>query len=275
MNLNDKYYNILERIVCILVGFALGMYFAVLSNMSVYEDNKVDLTSTINRDLSLDKVDIEVNNNKSRQSKYVIYVDAGHGFDINEYNRDWKYGFCEYGAIGESEYVEDLAHILKERLEVEGYVVKLLSDFEIEGQKASREFVGNTGRRDLFKNSNCNVMIQLHYDASDDITCRGGHIIYSPMSLGSKSLAECIVKEFKNNNLRLNEMYKDTNYISKRDGLSIYNKLIEKPIILVECGYGCEGALDYKYLNDDNTKKRLVDAITEGLNTYFYTSIIN
>lgn len=285
MDLLKSFCRMLERLLCIVLGLSLGLSIAFVSCMPTKSGSKVKDVSENNEQqkeiISCEKPTIEIEDTEisddcaTEKSKYIIYVDAGHGFDVETYDKRWKYGFAEFGAIGEADYVEELSLLLKERLQEEGYKVKLLSDFEIDGVQASREFVGNTGRRDLFKNSNCNVMIQLHYDASDDITCRGGHVIYSPMSVGSEKLARCIIQEFKYNNLRLNSMYDKSDYVSKRDGLAVYNRFINKPLVLVECGYGCVGALDHNYLNKVETKQKLVDSIVFGLNDYFSISVIN
>lgn len=264
--------KILEIIVYISLGIAFGLFITLATTKP---DNTVYTYDLVINNVSENNVEVVEEEVNSVSLKPIIYVDAGHGFDIDMYGKNWKYGFAEYGAVGESRYVQELALLLRERLEQEGYTVKFLSDFYVYEGKASRDFIGNTGRRDLFSASNCDMMIQLHYDASDDITSRGGHIIYSPKSLGSELLASCIVDEFKVRKLRLNEMYKETNYISKRDNLSVYNKLTYKPLILVECGYGCEGALDYKYLHEDLTKNKLVDAITAGVNKYYHYIIVN
>lgn len=272
----NKHFSIIEKIVYMLVGASLALWVSYfISNKDVETcivepDDSIEFCSIDVVDNEIEETQIELNH-----SLYTVYVDAGHGFDTKTYDKSWKYGFAEFGAVGEADYVFGLSNLLVDELKKQGYNVKTLSDFEIDGKKASREFVGNSGRRDLFIDSDCNIMIQLHYDASDDITCRGGHVIYSPMSLGSECLAYSIVRQFQLDNLRLNERYAETDYISKRDNLSVYNKFIEKPLVLVECGYGCEGALDYRYLHDDEVKQRLVKAITKGVNDYFSISFIN
>ena len=171
---------------------------------------------------------------------------------------------------GEADYAALLATLLEERLELEGYQVKSIEDLWYDGKKGSRELFGNSGRYNLFINSDCSMMIQIHYDDSDNLSLSGGHIIYGSTSYGSKDLAECIIHNWKIEGLRLNEQYVDTDYIARRNDLTVYNKVSDRPIILVECGFGAkEESPDYYYIRQKETKEKIVEAITEGVNDYY------
>ena len=62
----------------------------------------------------------------------------------------------------------------------------------------------------------------------------------------------------------------DTDYIARRNDLTVYNKVSDRPIILVECGFGAkEESPDYYYIRQKETKEKIVEAITIGVNDYY------
>lgn len=255
-------------IYCILLGLLIGY---LVGKRKVVEEVTIDnIAIKENRAPEYDISKMEKEEILEERSNKIIYVDAGHGYNIEKYGRTGEYGGTTEGAKGEADYAALLATLLEERLELEGYQVKSIEDLWYDGKKGSRELFGNSGRYNLFINSDCSMMIQIHYDDSDNLSLSGGHIIYGSTSYGSKDLAECIIHNWKIEGLRLNEQYVDTDYIARRNDLTVYNKVSDRPIILVECGFGAkEESPDYYYIRQKETKEKIVEAITEGVNDYY------
>lgn len=257
-----------KYIYCILLGILIGY---LVGKRKVVEEVIIDnIAIKENRETEYDIGEMEKEDILEERSHKIIYVDAGHGYNIEKYGRKGTYGGTTEGANGEADYAALLATLLEERLEIEGYQVKSIEDLLYDGKKGSRELFGNSGRYNLFVNSDCSMMIQIHYDDSDDLSLSGGHIIYGSTSYGSKDLAECIIHNWKIEGLRLNEQYVDTDYIARRNDLTVYNKVSDRPIILVECGFGAnEKSPDYYYIRQKDTKEKMVEAITIGVNDYY------
>ena len=267
--LKNKIKEILISLGYILLGFVIG--FLVFGPREIIETviiDTVELKET--REVTPSVMDLTRNDLLNARRSKLIYVDAGHGFDLETHGYTGEKGSTTEGEIGEAEYAALLSEDLIKRLEEEGYTVKRIEDLWLKGERGDRESFGNKGRYDLFVNSKCDMMIQIHYDDSEDLSLSGGHVIYGDKSFGSKKLAEGVIHNWKIQGLRLNNQYENTDYISERTDLTVYSKVSNKPIILVECGFGArEDFEDYYYLRQRETKDKIVTAITDGVNEYF------
>ncbi len=205
--------------------------------------------------------------------KTKIYVDAGHGCDFNSSGGENPYGFTSEGAEGEALYAGGFCnHLINSFNYTDRYEAAGISAFTLpDGTQGDRGLFGNTGRRDLFINSDCDIMIQIHYDCSSDPNDTGGHVIYSHNSKDSAFLARCIAGKMEENGLRL--LNRIDGHVSERHELSIYQQPTSKPIILIEVGFGTQGQLDHDYIRDKEVKKLFYKSIIEGCDLYrsFYS----
>ena len=197
-----------------------------------------------------------------------VYVDAGHGCKYTSSSDENPYGFTETGAEGEALYVGGFAnHLINSFNHTDRYVAAGISALtHPDGTKGDRELFGNSGRRELFVNSDFDIMIQVHYDASHNAGDTGGHIIWSQNSKDSGILAFKIAKAMEDNGLRLNSRV--DNHISERSELSIYQEYTAKPIILIEVGFGKEDQLDSDYIREKPIKRLFYKSIIEGTDAY-------
>lgn len=206
---------------------------------------------------------------KMKRHEKKIYLDAGHGFNLELYGKNNLYGFCTEGAFGEADYAQKIVDQLTIILENNGYQVYHIDDLYLNEVQGNRESFGNCGRKELFKNSDADIMIQIHYDYNENSQYSGGHIIYSDNSKNSYQLAYSIINELIQNQYRLNDCYKNTSYLSDRNELSLYSGSLNKPAILIECGFGSPGAADEDYIRDIGTKTILFYSVLNGLDNYF------
>ena len=239
MTWKNKVNKLLNCILYLIIGFTLGYFiFGFTNNIEHVVIDTVAIKEE--RDITPTVEDLKKEELLEKRKEKIIYVDAGHGFDLLEYGTGDIYGSTAEGAFGEAEYTALISKDVEKRLKEEGYTVKTIEDLKLNGVKGNRESFGNKGRYELFMASNCDMMIQMHYDDSEDISLSGGHVIYGDSSFGSRKLAQSIVHNWQIQGLRLNDMYYDTDYVSRREDLTVYNKLSDRPIILVECGFGAK-----------------------------------
>ncbi len=201
-------------------------------------------------------------------AKTKIYVDAGHGCAYQSSGEAGPYGFTSCGANGEALYVGGFSnHLINSFNHTDRYEAAGISALSLpDGTVGDRELFGNTGRRDLFMYSDYDIMMQIHYDYSGDSHDTGGHIIWSHNSKDSGVLARCIANRMEENGLRLLDRVDD--HISERHELSIYQEPTNKPIILIEVGFGTDAQLDSDYIRDKQTKKLFYKSIINGTDDY-------
>ena len=197
-----------------------------------------------------------------------IYVDAGHGCKYTSSESENPYGFTSTGAEGEALYAGGFAnHLINSFNHTDRYeAVGISALTHPDGTVGDREIFGNSGRRELFVASDYDIMIQIHYDFSQKPEDTGGHVIWSKNSKDSGILAYKIAKAMEDNGLRLCERVE--NHISERNELTIYQEYTDKPIILIEVGFGTENQLDHDYIRDKPTKRLFYKSIIEGTDAY-------
>ena len=160
------------------------------------------------------------------------------------------------GAEGEAAYTSAFTkYYIQSSSHIKGMNVKSISDLSLKGVQGSNALFGNSGRSQLFNASDCDIMIQFHYDKVTEESTNGGHVIYSNNSKDSIILAFCIATAMKANGCRMNDYYPLN--ISERHELSSYNKALNKPLVLIELGMGVPGEPDADYLRDPKTMKLL------------------
>lgn len=202
------------------------------------------------------------------KDKTQIYVDAGHGCLYNSSSDENPYGFTTKGAAGEALYVGGFAnHLINSFNYTDRYKAVGISALSLpDGTVGDRELFGNSGRRELFMASDYDIMIQIHYDASDNPYDTGAHVVYSVTSKDSAFLARCIARKMAENGIRMNARYDGG--VSERHELSLYQEPTTKPMILIEVGFGKKNQLDYDYIRDKEVKKLFYKSIIEGCDDY-------
>ena len=268
-NTGERLNKILNCMLYIIIGLVIG--FVLFGPREIIERVTIDTVAIKEkRDITPPVEDLTRQNLLDKRAEKIIYVDAGHGFDLIEYGYSGEYGSTTEGAVGEAEYAALITEDVIKRLEEDGYTVMRIEDLWYNGKRGNRKSFGNSGRYNLFMHSDCDMMIQMHYDDAEDISLSGGHVIYGENSFGSRKLAEGIIHNWKLQGLRLNEQYVESDYVSRRQDLTVYSTVSDRPIILVECGFGArEESADYYYLRQRETKDKIAEAITQGVNEYF------
>lgn len=202
------------------------------------------------------------------KDKIKIYVDAGHGCEYTSSSNSNPYGFASTGANGEALYVGGFSnHLINSFNHTKRYEALGISALSLpDGTVGDRAAFGNSGRRELYINSDCDVMLQIHYDYSEDPADTGAHVIYSANSKNSAILARCIARKMEENGLRM--LDRIDGHTSERHELSIYQEPTDKPIVLIEVGFGTENQLDHEYIRDKSIKRLFYKSIIEGTDDF-------
>ena len=253
-----KYIFIQSILSCLLCVFYLG-YKGIIPVNTKAMANDVNLSS----EEKIEEISNEVSNKKPS-----IYIDAGHGCRINGIDLNATFGWTTEGAVGEADYTKMFSAKLIDALKSQtDYDIYEIDDMELYGIKGSRELFGNSARRDSFNESDCDILIQIHYDDDTSKTISGGHIIYNSNIKNSYLLSKCILEKMEKYKCRINYDYYE-NGLSDRNDIAMlsYNKG-EKPIILLELGFGAKA--DYDYLRDENVQNTLIRCVVEGCEDYF------
>lgn len=266
----------MKRIIPILIILVTQWVF--LFSTTTSESNDLKKTPIkIEENFNIDYLEIEDTSKREEyffdeeviSTKPIIYIDAGHGCLNNSYKINKAFGFTSEGAKGEAEYVLSFSEDLIERLKDEDkYTIYDIGDISLRGVSGSRELFGNSARIDGFIKSDADIMIQIHYDDSNDKTLSGGHIIMNSTMGDSEILARLIVEEMRENELRINDEYYEDG-LSNRWDLTLLSRRTKKIVLLIELGYGVPGKMDYEYLRDEEIREKLMKSIIDGLNEYF------
>lgn len=121
-------------------------------------------------------------------------------------------------------------------------------------------------RREIIKESNCDVLISIHMNSHTD-NSRGAEVLYLKNHEKSELLAKSIKEQLDNTSKyskkRNIEPYDDL-YILKNDNI---------PSVLIECGFMSEKN-EEKLLNDEEYQKQLANYIALGIVKYFYNDYV-
>ena len=182
-----------------------------------------------------------------------IYLDAGHG------GKD-----C--GAISSKIVEKDMNLILTKKLAQEltskGAYVLLTreDDYDLSKTTISRKRNDLYNRAKLINNSNCDLYISIHLNASTNTNWSGLQIFYTNKNKDNRELAETI------NNVLKKEMY-NIKDIKEENEYYMYSR-IKKKGILIECGY-LSNPNDNYHLRQEEYQKRLIKNIVKGIENYF------
>lgn len=183
----------------------------------------------------------------------LIYLDAGHGgVDPGAIYKD----------IHEDDITLEITKKLQTMLESKGAIVYLTreADYDLSNPKASlRKRSDLTKRINLINNSNCDMYLSIHLNASPSTSWRGAQVFYNNINKENKVLAEVIQKSFKEH-LRSNRKIKEIK------DLYMY-KNVKRLGLLLEVGF-ISNANERHILRQDYYQQRIALSITNGVINY-------
>lgn len=182
-----------------------------------------------------------------------IYIDPGHG------GRD-------SGAISSTFLEKEMNLLLSKKLEMalieKGASVMLTrdGDYDLANSTTNRKRNDLYNRVKLINNSNCDMYISIHLNASPSKKWNGIQLFYSNVLKENKELAEIITNTMKENMKNIRD-YK------KENGYYMYSK-IKVPGILIEAGFISNNNDNYKIRQKDY-QDILINNIVLGIENYY------
>ena len=182
-----------------------------------------------------------------------IYLDAGHGG-------------VDSGAISSTFLEKDMNLILVNKLANElfdrGAMVFLTrdDDYDLASSTINRKRNDLYNRVKLINNSDCDMYVSIHMNASGSSKWSGIQVFYSDILKENKDIASVVTDNLSINLANVRE-YK------KENGYYMYSKL-KVPGILVEAGFVSNSHDNYVIRKEDYQDK-LVNNIANGISDYF------
>ena len=183
----------------------------------------------------------------------VIYIDPGHGG-------------VDPGAMSIKFLEKDMNLLLSQELEKKlvskGAVVYLTreGDYDLSSSTINRKRNDLYNRVKLINNSNCDMYISIHLNASPSSKWNGIQVFYSNVLKENKILGEYITNSLKENMSNVRDLKKENGYY-------MYSK-INVPGILLEAGFISNSNDNYKMRQEDYRDK-LLNNVVMGIVTYF------
>lgn len=193
------------------------------------------------------------------------------GFRILNNNDYWvktrpSHGGVDAGAISNTFLEKDMNLLLSQKLAEslisKGAIVYLTrdGDYDLANSTINRKRNDLYARVKLINNSNCDMYISMHLNASPSNKWNGIQIFYSNILEENKIIAEVITNTMKDNMKNVRE-YK------KENGYYMYSKL-KVPGVLVEAGFISNANDNYK-IRQEEYQDILINNITLGIENYF------
>ena len=183
----------------------------------------------------------------------IIYIDPGHG------GRD-------SGAISSTFYEKDMNLILSKKLEQilisKGAIVLLTrnDDYDLSNSTINKKRNDLYNRVKMINNSNCDLYISIHLNASPSKKWNGIQIFYSNILAENKIVAETITNTMKKNLKNVRDIKKENSYY-------MYSK-IKVPGILLEAGFISNSNDNYK-IRTEEYQNTLMNNVAIGIEEYF------
>lgn len=205
----------------------------------------------------------------------VFCIDAGHGIFTEAYKEPIGPGASETkaafvsGTSGayqtEAEFNLKMAYILKEMLESEGAAVHMTRTDE-------NATLSNIGRAELANDLNCDMVIRIHADGSENTSVKGISVLI-PGENQFISDADILLPSERAGQSVLDSLIAATGAenrgLIKRYDLTGFN-WTRVPCILIECGF-MSNPDDDLLLADESYRILLAEGITNGLIEYYMT----
>ena len=186
----------------------------------------------------------------------VIYLDPGHGgLDPGAIYKD----------IEEEEINLEISTKLAKRLENLGAIVYLTrtGDYDLAvPNTVNRKRSDLSKRANIINVSKCDLYLSLHLNAETSTTWKGAQVFYDDVNEKNKKIAEIMQKSLEEK-VNTKRKYKEmtTIYMYQR---------IKQPGVLIEMGFLTNPNERY-LLTTDAHQQKLIDAIINGIITYFNT----
>lgn len=183
----------------------------------------------------------------------VFYIDPGHGG-------------VDSGATSTTFKEKDMNLLLSQKLAKtltsKGAIVYLTrdGDYDLANSTLNRKRNDLYNRVKLINNSNCDMYISMHLNASPSNKWNGIQIFYSNILKENKLIAETITNTMKENMKNIRE-------VKKENGYYMYSKL-KVPGVLIEAGFISNPNDNYK-IRQENYQDTLINNITLGIENYF------
>lgn len=193
------------------------------------------------------------------------------GFRILNNNDYWvkarpSHGGRDSGAISSTFLEKDMNLLLSQKLEsalvAKGAFVLLTrdGDYDLASSTLNRKRNDLYNRVKLINNSNCDMYISMHLNASPSQKWNGIQIFYSNVHEENKKIAEIMTETMKNN-------MKNIRDFKKENGYYMYSK-IKVPGVLVEAGFISNQNDNYK-IRQEEYQDILINNIVLGIEAYF------
>ena len=198
---------------------------------------------------------IVVNSSVEKFNGIKIVLDAGHG------GRDG-------GSVGVDGTIEkhinlEYVNALKDVLIENGYMVELTrkNDDGLYSEFAQNKKLSDMNNRfKIIKNANPNLVISIHMNSYTSSSARGAIAYYRKGDSSGERCADLIQKALHNDcSSKINKSKVGDFYMLN---CSYYTA------VLIECGF-LSNPEEERLLNDENYKKKLVNAIFKGILLYF------
>ena len=183
----------------------------------------------------------------------VIYIDPGHGG-------------LDAGAISSTFLEKDMNLLLSRKLAKalisKGAIVYLTrdGDYDLSSSTVNRKRNDLYARVKLINNSDANMYISIHLNASTSSKWNGLQIFYSSILKENKKLAETITNTMKENMQNIRD-------VKQENGYYMYSK-IKVPGILVEAGFISNYNDNYK-IRQEEYQDILINNLVMGIEKYF------
>ncbi len=184
----------------------------------------------------------------------LIYIDPGHGgIDVG----------ANYKDIYEKDINLEISLLLANQLEEKGAIVYLtrIKDYDLGTPHAYLRKRSDLSKRvKLINDSNCDLYLSIHLNASQSTSWRGAQVFYNNINKKNKKLA-IIFQDVLKNNLGSKRKIKEINdlYMYKR---------ITRPGLLLELGF-ISNANERYILRQKYYQKKIVKALIEATEVYF------
>lgn len=133
-------------------------------------------------------------------------------------------------------------------------------DYDLASSTMNRKRNDLYNRVKLINNSNCDMYISMHLNASPSSKWNGIQLFYSNVVKENKIVAETITNTMKEN-------MKNVRDVKKENGYYMYSK-IKVPGVLVEAGFISNANDNYKIRQSDY-QDILINNIVRGIENYF------
>lgn len=183
-----------------------------------------------------------------------IYLDPGHGgVDVG----------ANYKDIYEKDINLEISLLLADQLAKKGAIVYLTRtrDYDLAVPHAYLRKRSDLSRRvQLINNSNCDLYLSIHLNASLSTNWKGAQVFYNDINEKNKEIAVIFQDSFKKN-LGSRRKIKEVN------DLYMYKRIM-RPGVLLELGF-ISNANERYILRQKYYQKKIVGIVTSAIETYF------